>query len=116
MMFGWFRRAAARASRWNRSRSSGSAPERLAQNLDGDRPAEGQILGAVHHRHATLTQDAPQAIPTASMTRRASQLPGHRLPLRLRGLKSLLAVARAGEVFKFTRQLISATSDITISG
>ena len=53
-MFGWLRDASTCASRWNRASRSGSAPNKIGQDLDRDVAMELRVAGAVDLAHATF--------------------------------------------------------------
>ncbi len=55
-MLGWERRAAVRASRRNRSRSSGRAASVGREELDGDRAVERDVAGQVDDAHPAASQ------------------------------------------------------------
>jgi hypothetical protein len=43
----------------------GLAAELLAEDLDGDRPPEGRVLGGVDDRHPALAEDVPEPVSPA---------------------------------------------------
>ena len=66
-MCGWLTRAAARASRRNRSRAP-LIGQRLGPNdLDGHRPIESIVVRGIDDAHAPLAEHAGHLIPADSL-------------------------------------------------
>ena len=92
-MLGWFRRAAARASRLNRSAEAGVTGR--GGHLDRDDPLQEAVAGAVHVAHPARTQPDPELVAVGEEFR--DRRHDANLPRGLRRIPSahLVPVARA---------------------
>ena len=68
-MLGWLTRAMARASRWNRSSSSGVAPRDEVSDFDGHRAVESRVPGTIDLTHPSSTEAGQNLVGADSRAR-----------------------------------------------